>query len=271
MSDYAQELLNCAQPYWEAEAEIASRFFNGKPSKEDHIYWLKAQLWKELHPVDGYFSGIHKELVKMAEMFPRVDKDVDRHHFSFLLQQMLEEFNHYVLFADIFEHLVGRKIDALDPVQLPEERKLEELRRRYVTSGSPIDKAAVLFTEGGGAALFREGAKVKGGKLEEMIAQAMQVIYDDEKDHFHEGAKECAELIKTRADAERMKAAIGDVSRQRVAMRMEMFKCPLTTEEIQSFIERKKHELKGRDRLASAALGDTAGPAAKRGTAQNEL
>ena len=117
--------------------------------------------------MDGYFNGIHKELTAMAEMFPRIDKDVERHHFAFLLQQMLEEFNHYVLFADILEHLTGRKIDVdADPVQLSEEKKLQEMRRRYVTSGSAIDKSAVLFTEGGGAALFREGAKVKGGPLE---------------------------------------------------------------------------------------------------------
>jgi hypothetical protein len=243
MSDYAQELVNCARPYWEAEAEIASRFFNGRPSKEDHIYWLKAQLWKELHPVDGYFSGIHKELQNMADMFPRVDKDVDRHHFAFLLRQMLEEFNHYVLFADIYEYLAGRKIDASDTVQLPQEKKLQELRRRYVTSGSALDKAAVLFTEGGGAALFREGAKVKGGKLEEMIAHAMQIIYDDEKDHFKEGAREAAELIRTRAEAERMKDAIAAVSRQRVAMRMEMFRSPLTDDEIEAFITRIKKEI----------------------------
>ena len=154
MSDYAQELLNAALPYWEAEAEIAKRFFNANPSKEDHVFWLKAQLWKELHPVDGYFNGIHKELTAMAEMFPRIEKDVERHHFAFLLQQMLEEFNHYVLFADILEHLTGNKIDvAADTVQLSEEKKLQELRRGYVTSGSPIDKSAVLFTEGGGAAL----------------------------------------------------------------------------------------------------------------------
>lgn len=246
MGEYAQELVNCALPYWEAEAEIASRFFSGHPAKEDHIYWLKAQLWKELHPVDGYFSGIHKELQNMADMFPRVDKDVDRHHYAFLLQQMLEEFNHYVLFADIYEYLAGRKIDASDTVQLPQEKKLQELRRRYVSSGSALDKAAVLFTEGGGAALFREGARVKGGKLEEMIAHAMQIIYDDEKDHFREGAREAAELIKTRADAERMKEAIEAVSRQRVAMRMEMFQSPLTDDEIEAFIKRIKDDIKSK-------------------------
>jgi hypothetical protein len=173
----------------------------------------------------------------MANMFPGIDKTVDRHHFSFLMKQMLEEFEHYVMFADIFEEIVGRKIDVdADPVQLPEERKLQELRQRYVASGSPIDKAAVLFTEGGGAAMFREGAKVSGGKLESMIARAMQIIYDDEKDHFREGAREAAELIRTREDAERMKGAIRDVSRQRVSMRLEMFRSPMSEADADAFV-----------------------------------
>jgi hypothetical protein len=244
MSEYAEELVRTALPYWEAEAEIAKRFFNSRPSNDDHLYWLRAQLWKELHPVDGYFNGIHRELIRMAEMFPRIEKDVERHHFAFLLQQMLEEFNHYVLFADILEFLAGRKIDLqADTVQLPEERRLQELRSRYVTSGSAIDKAAVLFTEGGGAALFREGAKVKGGRLEDMIARAMKTIYDDEKDHFREGAREAAELLATREDVERMKAAIADVSRQRVAMRLEMFKNPMSPQETEAFIARVRADV----------------------------
>lgn len=243
MSDHTKVLINAAFPYWEAEAEIARRFFESKPSKEHHEYWLKAQIWKELNPVDGYFNGIHKELANLTEKFPRVDKDIDRHHFSYLMRQLLEEFNHYVMFADILEFLTGRKLDLKsDKVQLPEEKKLQQLRKSYVTSGSPIDSAAVLFTEGGGARLFREGAKVKGGPLEDMIAVAMHAIYDDEKDHFNEGAKEVAELIKSEDDLERMKAAIIAISRQRVAMRQEMFKYPITNEAVDAFIEKLKSE-----------------------------
>lgn len=233
---YADDLVAVALPYWEAEAEIAKRFFASSPSREDHVFWLRAQIWKELHPVDGYFNGLHRELTNLAEAFPRVDKDVDRHHFAFLLRQMLEEFNHYVLFADILEFLTGKKTVEGDYVQLPEEKKLQEVRHRYTTGGSAIDKAAVLFTEGGGARLFREGAKLAGGELERMIAHAMQVIYDDEHDHFIEAAKEAESLIASPADAERMKTAIVDVSRQRVAMRNEMFHEPMTQAQVDEFI-----------------------------------
>jgi hypothetical protein len=147
MMTHEEELIGVAYPYWEAEAEIVKQFFKKKPSKEDHIFWLKAQLWKELHPVDGYFSGLHRELSNLVDMFPRVDKDIERHHYHFLLEQMTQEFNHYVLLADILEYLLRRRISAEDTVQLPEERKLGEVRRRYTSSSSAIDRAAVLFTE----------------------------------------------------------------------------------------------------------------------------
>jgi len=122
-------------------------------------------------------------------------------------------------------------------VQLPEEKKLQA-RQGYVISGSAIGSVAVLFAEGGGAAMFREGAKVTGGDLEQMIARAMKIIYDDEKDHFREGARESAERVRHAEDAAQMKAAICDVSRQRVAMRLEMFRSKLTEADADAFIAR---------------------------------
>ncbi len=229
-----RELIRTALPYWETEAHITRRFFNGKPSHEDHIFWLKAQLWKELHPVDGYFTGIQKELSQLVALFPRIDKDIDRHRYHYLLQQMTQEFNHYVLMADALQYLLGHPISAEDTFQLPQEKKLAELRRGYANSGSPVDKAAVLVTEGGGARMFREGRKLDGGRLERMIAKAMEVIYQDEKNHYKEATKEAAQAVKNQRDLERMKKAIREISRQRVDMRNEMFRQPLTSREIET-------------------------------------
>jgi hypothetical protein len=134
------ELIRTALPYWETEAQITRRFFNGKPSRKDHIFWLKAQLWKELHPVDGYFTGLQKELSQLVTLFPKIDKDIDRHRYHHLLEQMTQEFNHYVLMADALEYLLGHPICAEDTFQLPQEKKLAELRRGYANSGSAVDK-----------------------------------------------------------------------------------------------------------------------------------
>lgn len=230
-------LIDVAYPYWETEAEIARRFFRGNPTREQHIYWLKAQLWKELHPVDGYFSGLHRELANLVDLFPEVDRTVDRRHYHGLMEQLVQEFNHYVLQADILEYLLRRKIGSDDTVRLPQEKALGDLRRSLV-SGSAAEKAAVLVTEGGGARLFREGRKLKGGVLERKIAAAMEVIYRDEKNHYRLAAREAAASVGGRGDLRVMKRAIERVSLQRVHMRNEMFLFPLSGADIRRCLER---------------------------------
>ena len=234
MKDIEQELIGTALPYWEAEATIVRRFFKSKPTREDHIFWLKAQLWKELHPVDGYFTGLQKELDNLVASFPEIDKTIGRHRYHSLLEQLTQEFNHYVLMADILEYLLGHPVSAEDTFQLPQEKKLGNIRRAYANSGSAVDKAAVLVTEGGGARMFREGRKLKGGRLERMIASAMEVVYQDEKNHYREAAREAAGAVQSKQDLARMKKAVHEVSLQRVYMRNEMFKEPLTSDEIKS-------------------------------------
>jgi len=257
----ARRLIELAMPYWEAEAEIVRRFFARRPRRDDHIFWLRAQLWKELHPVDGYFSGLHRELAKLTDLFPRVDVDVDRHHYHSLLQQMVQEFNHYVVLADILQYLLSREISAADTVQLPEEKKLQELRRRYA-EGSDVERAAVLLTEGGGARMFREGRKIKGGPLERRIARAMDVIYRDERDHVAEAARAIAPLTRSRDDLRRISEAVRAISLQRVRMRNEMFRHPMTEDELDRLISRRSRRAASREsRPRSRRSGSRSTPA----------
>ena len=243
MKDLEQELVRTALPYWEVEATIVRRFFKSKPTREDHIFWLKAQLWKELHPVDGYFTGLQRELNSLVASFPEIDKTIERHQYHSLLEQLTQEFNHYVLMADVLEYLLGHPVSADDTFQLPQEKKLGDIRRAYANSGSAVDKAAVLVTEGGGARMFREGRKLKGGRLERMIASAMEVVYQDEKNHYKEAAREAARALQNKRDLARMKKAVHEVSLQRVYMRNEMFKEPLTSDEIKSCLVSRMHRV----------------------------
>ena len=242
MTDHEKTLADAAWPYWEAEGEIAKRFF-AKATDEDHIFYLRAQLWKELNPVDGYFNGLHRELSNLVDMYQQVDKSSDRHDFHFLLTQLTEEFNHYVVLADIFEHLMGRPISPEDTVQLSEEKALGDLRRGYVEKDDPLLKAAVGFTEGGGARLFREGAKLSGSTVNEMTAKAMQVIYDDEEDHYQVQATEAVKHIESDADLQTMVDAIVAISAQRVRMRAEMFRGAMTAAEIDAYIDAETAKL----------------------------
>lgn len=242
MVSVKQDLINTAQPYWDAEAEIARRFFK-TAQKEDHAFYLRAQLWKELNPVDGFFNGLHRELSKAVDMYPKVGKTIDRHDYLFLLEQLVSEYSHFVLLADILEMVQGRKLSKRDLKQLPEEKKLGDLRRRYVRRGGAIGKAAVGFTEGGGTALFRVGKNLKGDKIKEMTAKAMNVIWKDEKDHYLEQAEIASKLISNKQSLAKMKDAIIDVSLQRVWMRNEMFREPMTPAQIENFINRRQHSL----------------------------
>ena len=192
--------------------------------------------------MDGYFTGLQKELNHLVASFSEIDKTVERHQYHSQLEQLTQEFNHYVLMADVLEYLLGHAVSAEDTFQLPQEKKLGDLRRDYANSGSAVDKAAVLVTEGGGARMFREGRKLKGGRLERMIAGAMEDVYRDEKNHYREAAREAAGTVKTKQDLARMKKAVREVSLQRIYMRNEMFKEPLTSDEIKSCLPAHRHE-----------------------------
>jgi len=144
------------------------------------------------------------------------------HEFGYSLRQIVEEFNHYVLFADILEFLTGAPVGPSETVQLPAEkpsRHAPALRERR----HPVDAAAVLFTEGGAHGSFAKARRFTAANLEHKIAHAMKVIYDDERDHFHEAALQASAAIHSDADLARITAAIVEVSSARVEMRREMF------------------------------------------------
>lgn len=239
MATKVQRLINIAKPYWDAEAEIAKRFFR-KATREDHAFYLKAQLWKELNPVDGYFNGLHRELTKAASLFPKVGKSINRHDYLFLLEQLVSEYNHFVLLADVLEFVQKRKLSRRDLKHLPQEKQLGNIRRHYVDKGGPIGKSAVGMTEGGGTALFSVGKNLKGTKINEMTAKAMRVIWEDEKNHYLVQADNACRVIKTKSDFEKFEIAVIEVSLQRVWMRNEMFREPMGSDEIFSFILRRK-------------------------------
>jgi len=74
-----------------------------------------------------------------------------------------------------------------------------------------------------------------------MIASAMEVVYRDEKNHYKDAAREAARAVRTKQDLARMKKAVREVSLQRVHMRNEMFKAPLTNDEIKSCLAAHAH------------------------------
>jgi hypothetical protein len=239
---YAQDLIDLATPYWETEAELTRRFFASQPTTEIWTRYLKAAVYKELNPVIGYgptkgfVNGLHMEFSKLVDRFKGVDAGIDRRHFHARLEQMLEEFMHYTVLAEVLEGILGRPLTQDDPVQLAEDDKLNKLRHRYVNSENAAVRAVMELTEGGGTATFREGAKLTGGEFEARLAAAFKVIADDEDGHVDHAAEDLANVINTVEDFELAKLALLDVSMQRLHMRNEMFSEPMSQAELDAYL-----------------------------------
>ena len=242
---YTQDLVDLATPYWETEAELTRRFFASKPSKEVWTRYLKAAVYKELNPVigygptEGFANGLHMEFAKLVDRFEGVDAGLDRRQFHGRLEQMIEEFMHYTVLAEVLEDLLGRPLTQDDPVQLAEDDKLNKMRHVHVNSDHPAIRAVMELTEGGGTATFREGAKLTGGDFETRLAAAFKVIADDEDGHVDHAAADLKDVIVTADDFEAAKAALLQVSMQRLHMRNEMFSNPMSGEELDTYLTKR--------------------------------
>ncbi len=248
MSDqnYRQELIDAAMPFWDAEADVTRRFFSGKPSRDQYVKYLSAAVYKELNPVigygptEGYANGLHMEFQGLVDRFKQLDRGITRRNFLARLEMMTEEFEHYVVVAEVLEFVLGRPLTPDDAVQLPEDAKLNEMRRVNMDSGDPCLMAAMEMTEGGGASAFREASRLSGGEIEDRLAAAMKVIHRDEENHYLNAAREAAEVIGSEDDFDRMKRALIDISIQRVRMRNEMFSHPMPEAEMTELIARNR-------------------------------
>ena len=241
-NDYEEQLIAVARPYWAAETEIPRRFVAAKPAKQDYINYLRSAVYKELNPAIGYAPperyacNLHQEFAELVDQFPALHNGADRHAIYQRLHMMTEEFNHYLVLADAYEFILGRKLRVHDIGQLPEDRKLNDMRRGYMESGDPCLRAVMGLTEGGGSRTFAELAKLTGGEIEDKLSRAMAVIYTDEKNHYEDAAGEAASAVTSDDDLRRMKEALREVSLQRVRMRFEQFAEPLPWGEVEAII-----------------------------------
>lgn len=239
--NYARELVELATPFWETEAELTRRFFASRPSKKTWIRYLKAAVYKELNPVigygptDGYACGLHMEFQNLVDRFG--EDRLNRRAFHARLEQMTEEFMHYVVLAEVLEDLLERRLEAGDAEQLPEDDRLNRMRRAYMNSDNPAARAAMELTEGGGTATFREGAKLSGGEFERKLAAAFKVIADDEDGHVEHAAKDLEGVIRSQEDFEAAKRALLEVSMQRLHMRNEMFSHPMSRAQLDAYLK----------------------------------
>ena len=244
MKTYIPPLQSLADGYRRAEAEVVRAYFKKRRTKRQHIYWLKAQGFKE--------QAVIKPLLKMLGSFhSRLDNGVDRHEFEEIAEKLAEETKHARLVMDLIEEIGGKQLKPTDLTWLPEDKKLARVRARYsktfaaLLHGSKapsekemlrideeLERAAVTLTEGGGGALYEVCVRLQKGTIERKIAAAFREIREDEADHKNAGARNLAKLVRSRNDFARAAEIIREVSSQRLRMRNEQFGFPLSEEKI---------------------------------------
>ncbi|HEY8693226.1 MAG TPA: hypothetical protein VIR57_10845 [Chloroflexota bacterium] len=235
------ELVEIASPYWAGEYEVVHTFFSQPRSKQEHIRWLRAQCWKEFWgTLDGHPESIPmRSLKELMELYQGLDSPAARHKFLHVAEEMYEEFHHYAALADILDDLEGRRVPPEELESLPEDQKLTAMRTHIARTEGELGSFVNKFSEGGGSSMYKAGMEITGGELEQRIADAFHVIFDDEIGHMQTGAKGLRRVVKTPEQWDTCKRLVRDVHRQRVRMRNDMFGNLLSEERLAEIDEGK--------------------------------
>ena len=241
-----RDLISASATLWAGEAEVVRTYWDSPVrSHAADLLWMRRQCSKEFNGVGigeyknlGVFLG---PVTELKEVFPKIDGGaggVDRHYALELIEMLHDEFQHYVLIADVYDAIRKPGEPALNGQNLEtwdEDVALTELRLKHMRDHGDIGRRACRFTEGGYCTLFREGMALKGrGGADDMIAAAFSHIFEDEFGHMLAGI--------VGLDAEGLAAdqwtllreLTLDQLRHRIRMRNTQFGFPLPEERIQA-------------------------------------
>jgi hypothetical protein len=243
-ADYIRRLNTLARAYRAAEVRIVNAYFARPRGKSDHLRWLRAQAFKE-------YAAIRPTFTALANLYPDVDRGVDRHDFEGLTEKLADETKQARLVMDLLEEISRKRVTFADLLWLPQDRKLARIRAKYSKShagrlhGSQkrmarrtgtrrdeVEHAAVTLTEGGGRALYRVCSKLKRQGIEGQIARVFREILLHQVAHKALGGRSSVALITDEASFQRAAKIICEVSSQRLRMRNEQFGFPLSGGEL---------------------------------------
>lgn len=234
-------LIDLAAPYWAGEAEVVRTYWT--VSTRDRVTdcrWLARQCFKEfwgsgLSKLDrgGVVLGVMKSVLDRAV---EIDVTIDRYDVLDWLEGIKAEFSHYCAFADIHDALRPAGAPKINPARLeswPAEDALTQLRYRHQEQHGAVGLRACKFTEGGYCALFAEGKKLAGrGGVDDQIAVACTLVYEDEIDHMLAGITGIAEEGLSAADWHLLGELVVAQMQQRIRMRNEQFGLPLSEQRL---------------------------------------
>ena len=243
------QLIAAAAPYWAGEAEVFSTYFRwAKRTRESDRGWLALQCFKEVWgaATDGKRKGLFLgPLEQLAELFPKIDTQVDRHEVLDIAQGLAAEFAHYCAFADVYDALALPGEPKIDPASLYESREegrmpgrkeddaLTALRFSHIDRHGALGRRALRFTEGGYCTLFSEGMKLAEAptpgheKTDRLIAAACARVYDDEFGHMLKGIVGLDDEGLSADDWKRLAEISLEQLRGRILMRNAQFGRPI--------------------------------------------
>ncbi|HYU68837.1 MAG TPA: hypothetical protein VEL09_05855 [Burkholderiales bacterium] len=238
-----QRLVDASAPYWAGEAEVVRTYWTSPVrTASTDLLWLSRQCFKEFwgsgagkFDRGGVFLGTLKNL---AAKTPDIDVTLDRHEVLDVLEGLKAEFSHYIAFADLYDSIRLAGSPKLNPAMLeewPEEAALTALRYRHQDEHGALGMRACKFTEGGYCTLFSEGTALKGrGGVEEKIAAACALVYEDEFEHMLAGIADIGNEQFSEAQWRLLETLVVEQLRQRIRMRNAQFSHPLSEQRIQA-------------------------------------
>ncbi len=212
-------LVAAAAPYWAGEAEVVRTYLATHRTPARDRTWLEAQAWKETRLLRALAPDERRVFLATGALAAHPEGPEAR-------AKLVEEMRHYHALVDLIAALTGTRITLDDLAELPEETALQAMRAPY-RRGTPLERAAVNFTEGGGGAMYWVLARLEGGPPERRIAAVFAAIHADEVAHGPGELPVLARHAVSVADWAHATAIVRDVSRQRLRMRNEMFGLPL--------------------------------------------
>ena len=237
------KLIEVSAKLWAGEAEVFRTYWDSSiRTLETDLLWLRRQCFKEFN---GKGLGEHKDLgiflgplTEIIESFPKIDREVSRHHVANLIETIHDEFTHYCLFADVYDAIRDKNTATINPHELQiweEDKILTDLRIEQNHTHGEIGLRASHFTEGGYCTLFREGMRLEGrGGTDDLIAKACRVIYEDEFNHMLAGIVGLEEEGMSDGDYALMTDLVIKQLRARIKMRNAEFSFVLKEERIEA-------------------------------------
>lgn len=191
-SPWLVELVAANAPLWAGEAEVFRTYWDwdGRTPATDRR-WVVRQCYKEL------FDGFVPRLDSLVGGWTGIERGMSRADALELSKSAYEELAHYCAFADAYDALrgddpgddeVGLDVDVVRACNWPENAVLAELRAGHIRDHGEMGRRAHAFTEGGYCTLYFEGQQLRGrGGVDDVIAGACALVYDDEWEHMLHG------------------------------------------------------------------------------------